>query len=67
MRFIPNVYFSVLNEMQDIDVNLSIKFIFQCGKPFVRDNCEFCVISLKGQSFMLHQIRKMIGKYCLDL
>ncbi|KAF0288122.1 tRNA pseudouridine synthase A [Amphibalanus amphitrite] len=32
-----------------------------CGKPFVRDGIEFVVIKVKGQSFMLHQIRKMIG------
>ncbi|XP_060582562.1 pseudouridylate synthase 1 homolog [Ruditapes philippinarum] len=34
---------------------------FECGKPFVRDGVEFCVLSVRGQSFMLHQIRKMIG------
>ncbi|XP_052102656.1 pseudouridylate synthase 1 homolog isoform X1 [Mytilus californianus] len=34
---------------------------FTCGKPFIRDGCEFCVITVRGQSFMLHHIRKMIG------
>jgi tRNA pseudouridine38-40 synthase len=34
---------------------------FECGKPFIRDGSEFAVIKIKGQSFMLHQIRKMIG------
>lgn len=34
---------------------------FQCGEPFLIDDVEFCVINVKGQSFMLHQIRKMIG------
>lgn len=32
-----------------------------CGEPFVRENIEFAVIQVKGQSFMMHQIRKMIG------
>lgn len=32
-----------------------------CGEPFVRENVEFAVIQVRGQSFMMHQIRKMIG------
>lgn len=32
-----------------------------CGEPFINSNIEFAVISVKGQSFMMHQIRKMIG------
>lgn len=32
-----------------------------CGEPFIRSDCEFAVITVRGQSFMLHQIRKMIG------
>ncbi|KAM7369148.1 hypothetical protein PAMP_013441 [Pampus punctatissimus] len=32
-----------------------------CGEPFIRSNTEFAVITVRGQSFMLHQIRKMIG------
>ena len=30
---------------------------FECGKPFVKDGIEFAVLKVKGQSFMLHQIR----------
>ena len=33
----------------------------ECGQPFVKDNIEFVIVRVKGQSFMLHQIRKMIG------
>ncbi|XP_067114496.1 tRNA pseudouridine synthase A isoform X2 [Osmerus mordax] len=32
-----------------------------CGDPFVRGGSEFAVITVRGQSFMMHQIRKMIG------
>ena len=33
----------------------------QCGEPFVREGIEFVAMTVRGQSFMLHQIRKMIG------
>lgn len=34
---------------------------FDCDVPFVVSGVEFAVLKVKGQSFMLHQIRKMIG------
>ncbi|XP_062511886.1 pseudouridylate synthase 1 homolog [Corticium candelabrum] len=34
---------------------------FNCGQPFERQGMEFVVLRVNGQSFMLHQIRKMIG------
>ncbi|XP_013383207.1 tRNA pseudouridine synthase A isoform X2 [Lingula anatina] len=33
----------------------------QCGEPFVQEGLEFITVTVRGQSFMLHQIRKMIG------
>lgn len=36
---------------------------FECGRPFVepKHGIELAVFKVKGQSFMLHQIRKMVG------
>ncbi|XP_074613516.1 pseudouridylate synthase 1 homolog isoform X1 [Acropora palmata] len=34
---------------------------FKCGRAFEQNDREFISLSIKGQSFMLHQIRKMIG------
>nr|XP_033343133.1 tRNA pseudouridine synthase A isoform X2 [Megalopta genalis] len=34
---------------------------FNCTELFVANNMEFAVLEIKGQSFMLHQIRKMVS------
>ena len=34
---------------------------FECGEPFMIDGVEFVRTTVVGQSFMLHQIRKLIG------
>lgn len=32
-----------------------------CSEPFIRDGVEFARVTVKGQSFMMHQIRKMMA------
>ncbi|XP_018560852.1 tRNA pseudouridine synthase A [Anoplophora glabripennis] len=44
----------------DPSANRYIK-LFDCEKPFVRNEVEFTVLKVQGQSFMMHQIRKMVG------
>lgn len=41
----------------------SSRFIYHidCGEPFMEHDIEFARITVKGSSFMLHQIRKMVG------
>lgn len=34
---------------------------FVCEEPFVRRDVEFTILKVQGQSFMMHQIRKMVG------
>lgn len=36
-------------------------YSIECGQPFIEHGVEFARITVKGSSFMLHQIRKMIG------
>ena len=37
-------------------------FLFtKMGPAMIREGLEFAVITVNGQSFMMHQIRKMIG------
>lgn len=35
--------------------------LFECEKPFLSNGTEFAVLKVKGQSFMMHQIRKMVA------
>ena len=34
---------------------------FECSQPFIRQDTEWVSLKVHGQSFMLHQIRKMVG------
>ncbi|XP_043266699.1 tRNA pseudouridine synthase A [Venturia canescens] len=34
---------------------------FKCSEPWVSQGMEFVTLEIKGQSFMLHQIRKMVA------
>lgn len=54
--------FTSRKEYHDPSANRFI-ISFTCEQPFVDDttNIEFAVMKVKGQSFMMHQIRKMIG------
>ncbi|KYO39556.1 tRNA pseudouridine synthase A, mitochondrial [Alligator mississippiensis] len=52
--------FTSQKKAKDPSANRYIMEMF-CEEPFVREGLEFAVIKVKGQSFMMHQIRKMIG------
>lgn len=55
-------YHNFTKNKEHYEVNSSrTMYQLECGEPFVRDDIEFAVIRIKGQSFMMHQIRKMIG------
>ncbi|XP_045110071.1 tRNA pseudouridine synthase A-like isoform X2 [Portunus trituberculatus] len=52
--------FTARKKAQDASANRYIMDI-DCGQPFERNGLEWLLIKIKGQSFMLHQIRKMVG------
>lgn len=54
--------FTVKKDAQDPSAKRFI-MSFDCQQPFVPDNTEveFVRLKVKGQSFMLHQIRRMVG------
>ncbi|XP_042222989.1 tRNA pseudouridine synthase A-like isoform X2 [Homarus americanus] len=52
--------FTARKKAQDASANRYIMDI-DCGQPFEREGLEWITIKIKGQSFMMHQIRKMIG------
>jgi tRNA pseudouridine38-40 synthase len=50
-------------KFKDHSASRNIRFI-NCSEPFYpcnQNELEFVVVRIKGQSFMMHQIRKMIG------
>uniref|UniRef100_A0A7E4VC99 Pseudouridylate synthase 1 homolog n=1 Tax=Panagrellus redivivus TaxID=6233 RepID=A0A7E4VC99_PANRE len=63
-------FFNYTSKKQHGDMSCNRYIVsFECGKPFTythdiglkKTEYEFATIYIKGQSFMLHQIRKMIG------
>lgn len=54
--------FSVGKESYETNSNRVI-YSCQCEEPFLRYGVEFAVIRIKGASFVMHQIRRMIGLF----
>ncbi|KAL3285507.1 hypothetical protein HHI36_000039 [Cryptolaemus montrouzieri] len=52
--------FTSKKSSNDPSANRYIKS-FICERPFLRNDVEFAVLKVQGQSFMLHQIRKMVA------
>ncbi|XP_072155770.1 pseudouridylate synthase 1 homolog isoform X2 [Bemisia tabaci] len=52
--------FTAKRRPNDPSCNRYMKHI-ACSEPYMKDGLELVEITVKGQSFMLHQIRKMVG------
>lgn len=52
--------FTIQKEHFDRSAQRKIEFI-NCSEPFIESGIEFSKITVKGESFMYHQIRKMVG------
>lgn len=52
--------FTIQKQHFDRSAQRKIEFI-KCSEPFIESGIEFSKITVKGESFMYHQIRKMIG------
>lgn len=61
--FVGNINFHNFTPNKQHFDRSSVRRIFTitCSEPFVLNDVEFARITVKGQSFMLHQIRKMVG------
>ncbi|XP_015792162.1 tRNA pseudouridine synthase A [Tetranychus urticae] len=55
-------FFNFTSQKNSVDPS-AMRYIIkmECGQPFIRKDLEFVMIRVRGQSFMMHQIRKMIG------
>ncbi|CAG0916334.1 unnamed protein product [Notodromas monacha] len=62
-RFIGTKKFHNFTARREMDCPSNSRYImdFECGKPYEKHGMEWLLVTIKGQSFMLHQIRKMIG------
>lgn len=52
--------FTIQKQHFDRSAQRKIEFI-KCSEPFIEGGIEFSKITVKGESFMYHQIRKMVG------